>query len=307
MGAAEMEISLSKNSEVPLRQQLAEQIVVLITTGELRAGQQLASVRSLARRLKIHHNTVSEAYQDLVSRGWLARQRGSRLVVGPRTASSRIASVGLDELINEAIQRAKEMGFTLQALTERVRERLQEEPADHILIVEDEPGLREVICAEVQRKLGWPVKGCSVDGFATEPDLALGAQVFAPGHIREGLKLLLPANRPAAWITYSAADEHLRLIRGLKNPSAIAAVSVSESLLKTARSLFAPALGRRHTFHEVLLAERKRTDLRGMDLVFCDSIALKAVCARNKIHYHLVSQQSLAELGSTMGRAPRKL
>ena len=79
-----MEIRLSRESEVPLRRQLAEQIVFLIGVGKLRPGQQLPSVRELARRLKIHHNTVSGAYQALVRRTWLVRQRGSRLVVGSR-------------------------------------------------------------------------------------------------------------------------------------------------------------------------------------------------------------------------------
>ena len=37
---------------MPLRQQLAEQIVFLITTGKLRSGQRLPSVREVARRLK---------------------------------------------------------------------------------------------------------------------------------------------------------------------------------------------------------------------------------------------------------------
>jgi Bacterial regulatory proteins, gntR family len=53
--AFRMQISLSKNSDVPLRQQLAEQIVFLITTGQLRAGEELPSVRALARRVKVHH------------------------------------------------------------------------------------------------------------------------------------------------------------------------------------------------------------------------------------------------------------
>src|SRR5258708_38419862 len=96
-----MEIQLSRESEVPLRRQLAEQIVFLITTGKLRAGEQLPSVRELARRLKIHHNTVSEAYQDLVRRTWVTRRRGSRLVVGLREASQQdSATDNLDELIN---------------------------------------------------------------------------------------------------------------------------------------------------------------------------------------------------------------
>jgi DNA-binding transcriptional regulator YhcF (GntR family) len=73
-----MDIRLSRDSEVPLRRQLAEQIVLLIGVGKLRPGQRLPSVRELARRLRIHRNTVSEAYQALVRRTWLVRQQAFR-------------------------------------------------------------------------------------------------------------------------------------------------------------------------------------------------------------------------------------
>jgi DNA-binding transcriptional regulator YhcF (GntR family) len=291
-----MQISLSKNSDVPLRQQLAEQIVFLITTGQLRAGQLLPSVRSLARRVKIHHNTVSEAYQDLVRRNWVTRQRGSRLMVGVRKASSPQSPYSLDELINESIQRAKQMGFSLQALTECVQNRLLAEPADHFLVVEEEPGLREVIRQEVQEKLGWSVESCSPEQLGKEPGLAVGAQVFAPNHIIGELRSRVPQSRPSVSITYSGADQHLDLIRSLKKPSIIAAVSVSESLLKTARSLFAPAIGRRHTFREFLLPQSERIELRGIDVAFCDSLAMRRVSCRRKIHYRLVAPSCFDDL-----------
>jgi GntR family transcriptional regulator len=284
-----MQISLSKNSDVPLWRQLTEQIVFLITTGQLRAGQQLPSVRSLARLVKVHHNTVSEAYQDLVRRNWVTRQRGSRLIVGVGKGLSQQSPPSLDELINESIQHAKQMGYSLQALTECVRNRLLAEPADHILVVEEEPGLREVIRQEVQEKLGWSVESCSPEQFAKEPGLAVGAQVFAPNHIIGELRSRVPQSRPSISITYSGADQHLDLIRRLKKPSIIAAVSVSESLLKTARSLFAPAIGRRHTFREFLLPQSERIELRGIDVAFCDSLAMHTVSCRRKIHYHLVA------------------
>ena len=70
-----MDLRISKESELPLRQQLAEQIVFQIAMGKLRPGQALPSVRELARRLKIHHNTVSEAYQDLIARRWVVGRR----------------------------------------------------------------------------------------------------------------------------------------------------------------------------------------------------------------------------------------
>ena len=70
-----MVIQIDSESDVPIRHQLAEQIVFLIVTDRLKAGQKLPSVRELARRLKIHHNTVSESYQDLVRRSWLQHAR----------------------------------------------------------------------------------------------------------------------------------------------------------------------------------------------------------------------------------------
>src|SRR5205809_5925601 len=117
-----MEIRIERESDVPIRHQLTEQIVFLIATASLRAGQPLPSVRELARRLKIHHNTVSEAYQDLVRREWLERHRGSRLAVISRERSRGGSS--LDDLINQTITVARESGHTLQSLRERVRERL---------------------------------------------------------------------------------------------------------------------------------------------------------------------------------------
>ena len=226
-----MEISISKNSEVPLRWQLAEQIVIAIATGELRAGERMPSVRALARRVGIHHNTVSEAYQDLVRRKWLTRKPGSRLVVGERMESGRRPAASLDDLIDETIERARERGFSLQALRKRVRERLLAQAPDHVLVVAEEAGLRLLIREEVRRKFGVTVEVCSPEEFAADPGRAVGAQVFAPGHILNGLG----ARFCDSDYVLEGADEQARLIRGLKKPSIVAAVSVSESLLARAR------------------------------------------------------------------------
>ena len=301
-----MQISLSKDSDVPLRQQLTEQIVFLITTGELRAGQQLPSVRALARRANVHHNTVSEAYKDLVRRKWLTRRRGSRLVVGVRPDAGKQSPFSLDELINESIRRAKEMGYSLQVLTERVRERLLAEAPDHILVVEEEEGLREIIKKEVSERLRWPVETCSPGQFANEPSRVIGAQVFAPNFTLEQLSSLIPTTQPGIPILYSGADRHIELIRNLKKPSAVVAVSISESVLKTARGLFAPAIGRKHSFRTVSFSRKERVDLRGFDLAFCDSVAFWAVVADRKIHYQLVDSGCLKHLAMTLGVALQK-
>ena len=291
-----MNISLSQDSDVPLRHQLSEQIVFLITTGELRAGEEMPSVRALARRANVHHNTVSKAYQELVRREWLTRKRGSRLVVGAPSSKGQQPDSGLDELINETIQRAKGLGYSLQTLRNRVRERLLEEPADHILLVEHEPGLREILRREMEEKLPWRIECCSTIDLVREPGLAIGAQVLAPSYMTGYLGQFVPVRRPCFSIAYSSAADHLAALRGLREPSNIAVASISESLLKTARSLLAPSIGREHTYQDLRLSNDEEVDMRGVDLVFCDSIALSLVSCKRKEHYQLVSADCLKEL-----------
>jgi GntR family transcriptional regulator len=295
-----MQILLSKDSDVPLRQQLAEQIVFLITTGQLRAGEELPSVRALGRQSKVHHNTVSEAYQDLVRRGWLTRRRGSRLVVGTGSDAPLDAPHDLDELINESIQRARDMGYTLQALRLRVRERLLAQPPDHLLVVEQEPGLREIIRTEVTESLGWSAQSCSNEDFAREPGLAIGAQVLLANHLVETMKPFVSRSRPAIGIVYSQVSDQVDLIRKLQNPSIVAVVSVSELLLRTARSLLAPAVGRRHSFKEVLVVQDAPISLGPADLVFCDTITMHMVRSRRKVHYRLVASDCLEHIGASL-------
>jgi GntR family transcriptional regulator len=297
-----MQIVLGKKSDVPLHQQLADQIVFLITTGQLQAGEELPSVRALARQSQVHHNTVSEAYQDLVRRGWLKRRHGSRLIVGTGSATPSAKPSELDELINESIQQARSMGYTLQALRKRVRERLLAQPPDHLLVVEQEPGLREIMQAEVRGRLGWPAEGCSFEELAKEPGLGIGAQVLVANHLVDVMKPLVSPSRPAIGIVYSRASEQLDLIRKLQNPSIVAVVSVSEGLLKTARGLMAPELGNKHTFKEELLTNGIPISLEAPDLVFCDSITISIVRSRRKVPYRLISAQCLEHIAATLSQ-----
>jgi GntR family transcriptional regulator len=295
-----MNISLRQDNDVPLRHQLSEQIVFLITTGELRAGEEMPSVRALARRANVHHNTVSKAYQELVRREWLTRKPGSRLVVRSPTSQAEPLDSGIDELINETIQRARRLGYSLQALRSRVRERLLAEPADHLLVVEREAGLREIIQREMEAMFAWRVECCSPSDLVRESGLAIGAQVLAPSHVAGDIAWLIPVKRPCFALQYSNAVDQVSMIRGLDLPSNIAVVSVSASLLKTARSLLAASIGREHTYQELLLSEEDEVDLLGADLVFCDSVAMPRVVSKRKVQYQLVSGECMIELGTIL-------
>src|SRR5712692_8693771 len=271
-----MEVQLARESEVPLRAQLAGQIIYLIVTEKLKPGEPLPSVRQLARQLKIHHNTVSEAYQELFEHRWPVRKRGARLIVRPTTvASEEVGSprTGLDDLINDVIRLAREQGFSLQALRTRVRERLLAEPPDHILVVEQEPGLRRLLEWEILKAVRWPVEGCDRENLARSPGLAIGALAAAAQHAMVDVDCLCPKDRPPVALAFTSAEEHLDQLRRLREPSLIAVVSGSEAFLETAAGYLAPAVGRRHSLRKSLLPLRTLQDLGAVDIVFCDSIA----------------------------------
>ena len=300
-----MDIRISRESSIPLRQQLAEQIVFLIVTDKLRAGEALPSVRELARRLKIHHNTVSEAYQDLVRRMWLLRRRGSRVTVrGLEEGVHPRAARSLDELINNLIRVARDQGFSLQSLRDRVRERLLAETADHLLVVEADAGLGRLLREEIRVAINWPVEVCSRLELAANPGLAIGAMAVAAQYAIPDVNPLLPKDRPAIPLAFAPADGLVELIRKRREPSVVAVVSVSEGFLQTARSVLAPAAGRRHVLEEFLLPLPHPKSLAAVDLVFADSLAVGEIRHPSVIPYRLIAPASLAYLESAVKSHP---
>jgi len=340
-----MNISIDKRSEVPARDQLRQQLIFLMSTGQLSTGSSLPSVRELARRLKIHHNTVSHVYSQLAAEGWLMTRRGSRLVVGKADAGSRVEDfVGLDDLIDRAIRLARTHGYSLQQLRARVRERLMAEPADHLLLVAPEQQLAELIAAEIAEAVGAEPDICSVAMLQRDPSLAIGAALVTPAYHRHKVEPWVSADRTLVSISYSPADEHITAIRELSESSVVGVVSISELFLETANGLLAPAIGRRHSFRGFLLKtapggrvkledhvpneaspevyeswlldDSRRhprssgrlpsADLKGVDLLLCDSVAHSLVNHKKAVRYRLVSSESLSEVANTMNGVLRQ-
>jgi len=297
-----MDIHISKESEVPLRQQVAEQIILLIVTEKLKEGDALPSVRELARRLKIHHNTISHAYQDLEQRHWVVNRRGSHHLVirAPEDPAVEAAERDLDGLINATIEMARRRGYSLAALRDRVRKRLLSQPPDHILVVEEETGLRHLLQEEIRQAMKWPVDGCSREDLAKNPSLVLGALPVTPQYAMGDTEPLIPKELPPVPMAFCDADEHVQMIRKLREPSVIALVSVSQYLLQAAQGLLASAVGRRHTLTPYLLPLESSKALSGADVILCDSIALREVKSAKRVHYRLAATASMQYLSDAM-------
>lgn len=66
-----MEIIISNSSGVPIYEQIKEQIKVKITSNELKPGELLPSIRSLAKDLRCSVITTKNAYEELVREGYV--------------------------------------------------------------------------------------------------------------------------------------------------------------------------------------------------------------------------------------------
>jgi GntR family transcriptional regulator len=73
---------LDPKAGVPFYRQIIDQIKFGIASGNLKAGEQLPTVRAVAVELKINLNTVSKAYKELEIQNILDTQQGTGTFVG---------------------------------------------------------------------------------------------------------------------------------------------------------------------------------------------------------------------------------
>src|SRR2546428_491298 len=158
-----MKLWLSKDNAIPLREQPTTQIKLAILSQDLKPGQRLPSTRELARRFRIHSNTVSAAYRELSEQGWVELRAGSGIYV--RTFKADIAleaQLDLDHLIIEFLQLARRKGFSLAEVQSRVKHWLRLQPPDHFLVIDPDPEFRAIVMAEITQGTGFRVAGASI-------------------------------------------------------------------------------------------------------------------------------------------------
>lgn len=71
------------DSEVPIYQQIKNQIIRAIASGELKLGEDLPSVRQLAADIGINFHTVNKVYNQLKQEGWVVIHRKSGVMINP--------------------------------------------------------------------------------------------------------------------------------------------------------------------------------------------------------------------------------
>ena len=107
-----MIISINEMSEIPIYQQIRNQIVQGISDGRLSPGEQLPTVRGLAEEIGINSMTVNKAYSLLKQEGYIFADRRSGARVRKEFAVTKELSEKSKELLQQIISEAKVSGMT---------------------------------------------------------------------------------------------------------------------------------------------------------------------------------------------------
>jgi DNA-binding transcriptional regulator YhcF (GntR family) len=176
-----MRFWLSKNSDVPLHEQLVTQIILGIVSNDLKAQQRLPSTRDLARRYAIHANTVSAAYRELARRGWVDFRKGSGVYVREQSDQDD-EKLELDQLIGRFLRSTREQGYSLSEIRAGIERSLSLEPPDHFVLFEPDPELRAILVAEIRQATKVKVRGADLSELENRSSLVDAVPMVLYGH-----------------------------------------------------------------------------------------------------------------------------
>lgn len=105
--------SIQTGSAEPIYRQLVEHVRRRVASGQIKAGDEIPSVRELAQQLAVHPMTISKAYSLLEAEGLLERRRGLAMRVAPQHQRAQPAASRI-ELLRPALERAAAEARQLQ-------------------------------------------------------------------------------------------------------------------------------------------------------------------------------------------------
>lgn len=287
-----MKLWISKNSEIPIREQLVTQITLGIASGDLKIGVRLPSTREIALRYGVHSNTVSHAYQQLAENGWLEYRAGSGFFV----CEAGINGDALDRLTRLYVKSAKASGFGSDEILRRLMSHLGEMSVARVFLIESDGDLRRILVDEIRDATGHDVTGGAP---ADVPSLMSDGAVFA-SLFDEHAKFahhLKPTSQRVVLKARSAAAS----MTGRERPSAddiVAVVSGWPKFLALAKvMLIAANLDPESLMLRLTSDPSWKKGLGAAALVICDSLTAKHFGDDPRLRtFPVIADESLAEM-----------
>ena len=294
-----MRLWFAPSSEVPIYRQLVTQVVLAILSGDLRPGDRLPSTRELARRFAINPNTVSAGYRQLEREGWTERRHGSGVYIRANSEPATTPEQILDQHIAGFFRAVRELSLPAPAIRARVADWLIAPPPDHLLLIESDAELREILLVEIRAITTCPVEGVSLGDCARPEVLAAAIPMCRPSKVKV-TRTALPAGVELVTLQIRSANAwlspHLPNLKG----KLIGVASAWPEFITTARTMLIAAGLDPETI--IYRDVRKPRWSRGLELssaIICDAYtaALPAFPKQAKaIIFPLLADSMRAEL-----------
>lgn len=109
-----MKIIINTSLMVPIYEQIVDQIKMLIRNGELKENDNLPSVRTLSKELKISALTVKKSYDNLESEGFTVTVHGKGTYVAATNTELLLEEQKkeLEADLEQAIQKGRRCGIS---------------------------------------------------------------------------------------------------------------------------------------------------------------------------------------------------
>jgi len=227
-------------SEVPIYRQLVTQVALAILSGDLKAGDRLPSTRELARRFKIHPNTVSAGYRQLAREGLVEYRHGSGVYIKDDATPPSTPEQILDQHIAAFFRAVRELRLPAAAIRQRVAEWIASPPPDHFLLIESDPDAREILLTEIRQLADWPASAVSVED-ASKPDALLGAVPLCLTGQEKLVRAALPAGIELITLAIRSANKWLDPELPLLTGHLIGVVSAWNDFLDISKTMLAAA------------------------------------------------------------------
>jgi GntR family transcriptional regulator len=130
MSAEIAQFEINPNSGLPIYRQIVEQVLAMASSGTLRPGHLLPSVRQVARDAAVNPMTVSKAYSRLETEGIVRRVRGQGMEVLPPSQNGSLEErqEQFRAAIEPALHRGRQLGLTPAQIRDVLSSLLQDPP-----------------------------------------------------------------------------------------------------------------------------------------------------------------------------------
>jgi hypothetical protein len=115
-----MKILINKTSDKPIYKQIKDEIILQILKGDLKKGEQLPSIRTLASDIRISILTVKKSYDELEAEGYIVTNqgKGSYVSSGSVALANEIKMQEIESHITEVVLLSKKYGVAKEQILE---------------------------------------------------------------------------------------------------------------------------------------------------------------------------------------------